>query len=175
VRPTAALRLAGAIGTIVNVDRRQDEVAHLLHRAEALRRVAGDIGSRLDLDRILAGLVDHAMVLFEGDRAAVFLQRPDGRAVAEVSRGLSAEYLTAVREFPPRSLPTAAITARRPLFSIGTAMTRAGQGPRHRRQEGSTRSCRRRSGRHGILRALPASIGRHAWADEAHYDLGAPA
>ena len=51
---------------------------HLLHRAEALRRVAGDIGSRLDLDRILAGLVDHAMVLFEGDRAAVFLRRPDG-------------------------------------------------------------------------------------------------
>jgi diguanylate cyclase (GGDEF)-like protein/excisionase family DNA binding protein len=111
--------LAGAIGTIINVDRRQDEVAHLLHRAEALRRVAGDIGSRLDLDRILSGLVDHAMVLFEGDRAAVFLQRPDGRAVAEVSRGLSAEYLTAVREFPLRSLPSAAVTARRPLFSVG--------------------------------------------------------
>ena len=55
-----------------------------LHRAEALRRVAGDIGSRLDLDRILAGLVDHAMVLFEGDRAAVFLRRPDG---IDVRRG----------------------------------------------------------------------------------------
>jgi len=110
--------IAGAAGAIVNVGRRQDEVAHLLHRAEALRRVAGDIGSRLDLDRILSGLVDHAMVLFEGDRAAVFLRRPDGRAEAEVSRGLSPEYLSAVREFPVRSLPGSAIAARRPLFSI---------------------------------------------------------
>jgi diguanylate cyclase (GGDEF)-like protein/excisionase family DNA binding protein len=111
--------LADAIGAIVGVVRREDEVAHLLHRAEALRRVAGDIGSRLDLDRILAGLVDHAMVLFEGDRGAVFLRRPDGQAVAEVSRGLSAAYLTAVREFPEQSLPAAAIAARRPLFSNG--------------------------------------------------------
>ena len=110
--------IAGAVGAIVNVGRRQDEVAHLLHRAEALRRVAGDIGSRLDLDRILSGLVDHAMVLFEGDRAAVFLRRADGRAVAEVSRGLSPEYLNAVRDFPTKSLPMAAIAARRPLFSI---------------------------------------------------------
>ncbi len=111
--------LADALGAIVGVVRREDEVAHLLHRAEALRRVAGDIGSGLDLDRILAGLVDHAMVLFDGDRGAVFLRQPDGRAVAEVSRGLSAAYLNAVREFPERSLPSAAIAARRPLFAMG--------------------------------------------------------
>jgi hypothetical protein len=78
---------ADGIGAIVSGAQRADEVAHLLHRAEALRRVASDIGSRLDLDRILAGLVDHAMVLFEGDRAAVFHQHEDGNAVAEVSRG----------------------------------------------------------------------------------------
>ncbi|HYH91670.1 MAG TPA: GAF domain-containing protein [Candidatus Saccharimonadales bacterium] len=110
--------LADALGAIVDVSRRQDEVAHLLHRAEALRRVAGDIGSRLDLDRILSGLVDHAMVLFEGDRAAVFLQRPDGTATVEVSRGLSAGYLGAIREYPVRSLPSLAVAARRPLFSV---------------------------------------------------------
>ncbi len=109
--------MADAIGAIVGVVRREEEVAHLLHRAEALRRVAGDIGSGLDLDRILAGLVGHAMVLFEGDRAAVFLRQPDGRVVAEVSRGLSAAYLAAVRDFPARSLPNDAIAARRPLFS----------------------------------------------------------
>jgi len=111
--------LADAIGAIVGVVRREDEVAHLLHRAEALRRVAGDIGSGLDLDRILSGLVEHAMVLFEGDRGAVFLRQPDGGAVAEVSRGLSAAYLNAVREFPRPSLPSAAIAARRPLFATG--------------------------------------------------------
>jgi diguanylate cyclase (GGDEF)-like protein/excisionase family DNA binding protein len=111
--------LAGAIGAFIEVARREEAVAHLLHRAEALRRVAGDIGSGLDLDRILAGLVDHAMVLFEGDRAAVFLRQADGRAIAEVSRGLSATYLAAVREFPEPSLPSSAIAARRPLFSVG--------------------------------------------------------
>jgi diguanylate cyclase (GGDEF)-like protein/excisionase family DNA binding protein len=110
--------VADGIGAIVSGAQQADEVAHLLHRADALRRVAGDIGSRLDLDRILAGLVDHGMVLFEGDRAAVFLERTDGQIVAEVSRGLSAAYLASVRDFPPRSLPSAAVAARRPLYAV---------------------------------------------------------
>jgi excisionase family DNA binding protein len=123
---------ADGLGAIVTGAHRASEVAHLLHRAEALRRVASDIGSRLDLDRILSGLVDHAMVLFEGDRAAVFLQQPEGRAVAEVSRGLSPAYLNAVRDSPKRSLSSAAVAARKPLFAIdyandprGTAMRAA--------------------------------------------------
>ena len=110
--------IASAIGAIVRVIKREEEVAHLLHRAEALRRVASDIGSRLDLDRILSGLVDHAMVLFEGDRSAVFLRRSDGRGSAEVSRGLSSSYLAAVRDVPVRSLSAAAVTARRPLYAV---------------------------------------------------------
>ncbi len=110
---------ADGLAAIISSSERAEGVAHLLHRAEALHRVASDIGSRLDLERILAGLVDHAMVLFEGDRAAVFLQRADGKAVAEVSRGLSPAYLNSVREFPGRSLPTAAVAARRPLFAVG--------------------------------------------------------
>ncbi len=121
---------AEGLGAIVSGAHRAEEVAHLLHRAEALRRVASDIGSRLDLDRILSGLVDHAMVLFEGDRAAVFLQRPDGQAVAEVSRGLSPGYLNTVREFPARSLPAAAVAAGRPLFSVGYAEDPRGEGVR---------------------------------------------
>ena len=82
------------------------------------------------------------MVLFEGDRAAVFLRRPDGKAVAEVSRGLSAAYLTAVRDFPEKSLPAASIAARRPLFATTIATTRAAPGfapPWSRRA--STRIC----------------------------------
>ena len=110
--------LADAIGTVVRVAHREEEVGHLLHRAEALRRVASDIGSRLDLDRILTGLVDHAMVLFEGDRAAVYMRRPDGTDVAEVSRNLSAGYLNAIRPVTVRSLSSAAISARRPLFAV---------------------------------------------------------
>jgi diguanylate cyclase (GGDEF)-like protein/excisionase family DNA binding protein len=109
--------VADALGPIIGIARREEEVAHLVHRAEALRRVAGDIGSRLDLDRILAGLVDHAMVLFEGDRAAVFLRR-DGIDHAAANRGLSPAYLTAMRAVRTRSLPAAAIAARRPLFAM---------------------------------------------------------
>src|SRR5205814_76021 len=100
------VEIAGSVGSIVASARRADEVGHRLHRADALRRVASDIGSRLDLDRILSGLVEHAMVLFNGDRAAVVLRGPDRRAAAEVSRGLSQRYLQSVAEFPARSLPT---------------------------------------------------------------------
>ena len=110
--------MAESVGGLIRANQRSEEIAQLRHRAEALRRVASDIGSRLDLDRILAGLVDHAMVLFEGDSAAVFLRRPDGQVTAEVSRGLSAEYVNSIREVPPRSLPAFAIAARRPLFSV---------------------------------------------------------
>ena len=109
---------ADALGAMVSGAQRADEVAHLLHRAEALRRVATDIGSRLDLDRILSGLVDHAMVLFEGDRAAVFLQHPDGHVSAEVTRNLSAAFVSSVRDFPERSLPAAAVAALQPLFAV---------------------------------------------------------
>ncbi len=119
-RDTDLLRaVARAIGAIVGAGRAADQVAHHLHRADALRRVAGDIGSRLDLDQILSGLVDHAMVLFEGDRGAVFLRHPNGNAIAEVTRGLSQAYVQSVRSFPTRSLPAMAVAARRPLFAGG--------------------------------------------------------
>jgi len=110
---------AAAIGTIVSVARRDEEAARQLHRAEALRRVASDIGSRLDLDRVLSGLVDHATLLFAADRGAVFLRHHDGTISAEVNRGLSDAYLGSVRDFPARSLSAAAITEGRPLFSVG--------------------------------------------------------
>jgi diguanylate cyclase (GGDEF)-like protein/excisionase family DNA binding protein len=113
-----ATALAGGIGNLVARAQLLDETSQQVHRLEALRRVAGDIGSKLDLDHILAGIVDHAMVLFAGDRAAVFLRRPDGTIVAEVARGLSAAYLGWVRDFPTPSLPAAAVAARGPLFAV---------------------------------------------------------
>ena len=114
---TAAV--AEVVGAVVGAARDADEINHQLHRADALRRVASDIGSRLDLDQILAGLVDHAMVLFEADRSAVFLRQPNGSITAEVARGLSQAYLQSVRDFPVRSLPSLAVAARRPMFASG--------------------------------------------------------
>jgi diguanylate cyclase (GGDEF)-like protein/excisionase family DNA binding protein len=117
VDPDLMAAVAGGIGVIVAAAQAASDVSRQLHRADALRRVAGDIGSRLDLDQILAGLLDHAMVLFDGDRGAIFLRQPDGGVTAEVTRGLSHAYLEFVRVFPTRSLPTMAIAARRPLFA----------------------------------------------------------
>jgi diguanylate cyclase (GGDEF)-like protein/excisionase family DNA binding protein len=117
--PDLLIEVAAAVGVIVGAARRSDDIAHRLDRADALRRVTGDIGSRLDLELILTGLVDHAMVLFNGDRAAVFLKGADGRATAEVSRGLSQRYLQSVVDFPSRSLPALAAAARRPMFATG--------------------------------------------------------
>ena len=46
------------------------------------------------------------------------MRRPDGTDVAEVSRNLSAGYLNAIRPITVRSLSTAALAARRPLFAV---------------------------------------------------------
>lgn len=110
--------LAAQVGVAVHTARLLGRAALQLHRADALRRVANDITSKLDLEQILSGLVDHAMVLFEADRAGVFLQQPDGSVSAAASRGLSSSYLNAVRDFPNPSLPAAAVAARRPLASV---------------------------------------------------------
>jgi diguanylate cyclase (GGDEF)-like protein/excisionase family DNA binding protein len=111
----AARVLAGAI----RASRLADDVAHQLHRADALRRVANDIGSRLDLDQILSGLVDHAMVLFEADRAAVFMLQGDHQVRAEVTRGLSPMYLNAIRDLDSLALAAEATALRRPVFALG--------------------------------------------------------
>jgi diguanylate cyclase (GGDEF)-like protein/excisionase family DNA binding protein len=110
--------VARALGVSVHADRLRGESAIQLHRAERLRRIAIDIGSKLDIDQILAGVVEHARVLFGAERAAVSLCRLDGRITAEASRGLSAGYLAAVRDLPMPSLPAEAAAELRPLFSV---------------------------------------------------------
>ncbi len=113
------MAVARQLGVAGHADRLRAETSTQLHRTEALRRIATDIGSKLDLGQILAGVVDHARVLFGGDRAAVFLRRPDGQVTAEVARGLSDAYLDAVRGYAAPSLPAEAAAARRPLFATG--------------------------------------------------------
>ena len=122
--------IARTLGTMVASAQREDAVGRQLHRAEALHRVAGDIGSRLDLDRIFSGLVDHAMVLFEADRGAVFLRQADGSVVSPISRGLSASFLSSVRDFPAHSLPAEAVAQRRPLFAVDYRDDPRGRGVR---------------------------------------------
>jgi diguanylate cyclase (GGDEF)-like protein/excisionase family DNA binding protein len=110
--------IAAGLGNIIDASRAAADVAHQIHRAEALRRVAGDIGSRLDLDEILAGLVDHAAVLFGGDRAAVFLFESDGGRRMAASRGLSKGWIDAAESVEGPTLGLAAIASRHPIFSV---------------------------------------------------------
>lgn len=107
------------LGSIVRAADAATDLDHRVHRAEAIGRVAGDIGSQLDPDQVLVRVVDHALAMFGADRAAVLLFEPDGSRSAVASRGLSAAYLAAVRPMRPGSLSASAIAERRPLFSVG--------------------------------------------------------
>lgn len=114
-----ALAAASLIGTAIWGGRLATDVARELHRSDALRRIATDIGGRLDLGQSLAHIADHALVLFEADRAAIYLEHADGSLSPAASRGLSDGYLQVVRGVASSSLPAAAARSRRPLFAIG--------------------------------------------------------
>lgn len=109
---------ATAVGNVVRAASSAAAVAHKLQRADALRRVTSDIGSRLDLDEILERVVDHAMVLFGADRVAAFLFEEDGRRRMAASRGLSAAWVKAVSTVEGLTLGAIAIAARRPMYSV---------------------------------------------------------
>ncbi len=130
VEADLAAGAARLIATAVRVVRLAADLTRQAQRADALRRVASDLGARLKLDEILSGLVDHALVLFEADRAAVFRRRASGEAVATVSRGLSDRYLAAVRDFPSPSIATEAVEARRPQWAVDYANDARGRSVR---------------------------------------------
>ena len=108
--------VAGQVGLAVEADCLRRETQRQVHRAQALRRIAHDISSQLDLERILQGVVDHARALFAAQRAGVFLQGADGTVARAVTRGLSSAYLAAVSHWPDPSLPAEAIAAGQPMF-----------------------------------------------------------
>ena len=78
--------VARSLGVAIHADRLRGASAVALHRAEALRRIAIDLGARLDIEEILAGVVEHACMLFAAERAAASLCGGDGRISAEASR-----------------------------------------------------------------------------------------
>jgi diguanylate cyclase (GGDEF)-like protein/excisionase family DNA binding protein len=107
-----------SLENIVRAGASASQVAHQLQRADALRRVTSDIGSRLDLDEILERVVGHAAVLFSADRVSAFLLEEEGRRRMAASRGLSQEWINAVMTVEGATLGAAAIAARRPMFAV---------------------------------------------------------
>lgn len=130
IGPELVVAAARVVGSLVHDARTTDSLARQVNRADALRRVATDLSSRLQLDEMLASVVDHALVLFEADRAGVFLRRPDGSVHAAVSRGLSERYLAAVRDFPSPSIASAAVASRKPEWAVDYASDPRGRGVR---------------------------------------------
>jgi diguanylate cyclase (GGDEF)-like protein/excisionase family DNA binding protein len=116
-RTTLVSSIAASLGIAIHAERLRRESALRLHRAEALRRIAIDLGGRVDVDEILAGVIEHACTLFGAERAAASLCGADGRISTETSRGLSAGYLSATRDLPLPALPAQAAAELRPLFS----------------------------------------------------------
>jgi len=110
-------RAAAGLGSIVRASLAIADVSHQLHRADALRRVANDIGSRLDLGEILDRLVNHAVVLFGADRAAVYLV-DDEEWRTGASYGLSRTWIAAAETVESPTFGDAVIAARRPLFAV---------------------------------------------------------
>ncbi|MGZ6340227.1 MAG: GAF domain-containing protein, partial [Candidatus Limnocylindrales bacterium] len=164
------------LGALIGRNRLLEDLGRQLHRAEALQRIAADISSKLDLDQILAGLVDHAMVLFGADRGAVFLIQPDKRLVVPVARNLSASYVSAMADFPTPSLPADAVAQGRTLFATGYR-----DDPRSRLiraavvQEGyDTICCAPLLDASGLLGLLILyHDARHEWTDEELETAGA--
>ncbi|HEX7525602.1 MAG TPA: GAF domain-containing protein, partial [Gaiellaceae bacterium] len=109
--------VARSLGIAIRAERLRGDAALQLHRVEALRRIAIDLGGTLDISEILAGVVDHARTLFGAERAAASLLGADGRITVEASRGLSAGYLAATRDLPLPALTAQAAEELRPLFS----------------------------------------------------------
>lgn len=111
--------IAAVLGSVLQVASAAAALERRVHWAEAVGRVASDIGSRFDSDQLQARLVDHAIAMFGGDRGAVFLFRPDGSRETVASRGLSAAYLEAMGPGDLGGLTTAALDASRPAFAVG--------------------------------------------------------
>jgi diguanylate cyclase (GGDEF)-like protein/excisionase family DNA binding protein len=111
--------LAMIIGGVVRTTRLVDEATRGRRQADALRHVAIEFAHELDLDRILAAILEHGSSLFRADRAAIFLGRPGGRIHAALARGLSEEFVTSIRVFHTWSVPAEAIAERRPVAVRG--------------------------------------------------------
>ncbi len=111
--------LASIVGVIVRTAIVVDEATRGRAQAEALRRVALELVSELDLDRILSLVLDDAAALFGTDRAAIFLGRPGGPVHAAGSRNLSDTFVEASASLHPWSVPAEAFREGRPIAATG--------------------------------------------------------
>ncbi len=123
-------RLAGAIartlGVLIRGATAAEQASARLRRSEALRRVATDLASRLDVGDVVRDLSDHARVLFGADRVAVVLRDPEGRVSSPGGVGFSTRFLELARGQEEARTGQRDIPLRRPEILLGADAPRAG-------------------------------------------------
>ena len=123
-------RLAGAIartlGVLVRGAAAAEQASGRLRRSEALRRIATDLTSRLDVGDVVRDLGDHARVLFGADRVAVILRDPEGRVSSPGAIGFSASFLELARGREEGRAGQVDVPARRPQVLLGAEAGRQG-------------------------------------------------
>ena len=128
--PDDGRQLAGAIartlGVLISGASASEQAAARLRRSEALRRVATDLTSRLDVGDVVRDLGDHARVLFGADRVAVVLRDAEGRISSPGGSGFSDAFLTVAREVELARGLARDIPSRRPVLVLGPDAMRSG-------------------------------------------------
>ncbi len=121
-------RLAGAIartlGVLIRGAAAAEQASVRLRRSEALRRVATDLASRLDVGDVVRDLSDHARVLFGADRVAIVLRDPEDRISSPGGVGFTARFLEVARGLEEARLGHRDIPARRPVILLGAEAVR---------------------------------------------------
>ncbi|MEI7744777.1 MAG: GAF domain-containing protein [Chloroflexota bacterium] len=127
--PDGGRRLASAIartlGVLVRGAGAAEQAVSRLRRAEALRRVATDLASRLDVNDVVRDLSDHARVLFGADRVAVILRDADGRVSSPGGSGFSEAFLATARTLEEARLAQRDVPSRRPVAILGPEAMRS--------------------------------------------------
>ena len=121
--PDDGVRLAGAIartlGVLIRGASATEQATSRLRRSEALRRVATDLASRLDVGDVVRDLSDHARVLFGADRVAVVLRDAEGRISSPGGTGFSDAFLAVARDLEEQRAGSRDIPPRRPVLLLG--------------------------------------------------------
>ncbi len=114
-----SLAIARTLGVLVQGSNATEQATSRLRRSEALRRVATDLASRLDVGDVVRDLGDHARVLFGADRVGVVLRDADGRVSSPGGSGFSDAFTASVRATEAARTTTGELPPRRPSLLLG--------------------------------------------------------
>ena len=120
-----SMAIARTLGVLVRGSIAAEQASGSLRRSEALRRIATDLASRLDVGDVVRDLGDHARVLFGADRVGVVLYGPEGRTLAPIGTGFSDEFMAALTELVLERATSSELPTRRPTVLLGPEAARS--------------------------------------------------